>query len=166
MRVQYRCLPHWATIDRLTMYSDVTSISPPRLLLQDKSLIRRKKMLLSSPSSSLIFYSLLLFPTQRWSLCTATKPNPQCLLSALSPTYALSISPSPVAIIHQIRNGVEKTARRIVDPLNTRGGRDGGGMYRRHRQLHVGSLGCSILVLFDQAKVFGYSNGADVANTI
>ena len=114
MRVQYRCLPHWATIDRLTMYSDVKSISPPRLLLQDKSLIRRKKMMLSSPSSSLIFYSLLLFPTQRWSPCTATKPNPQCLLSALSPTYALSISPSPVAIIHQIRNGVEKTARRIV----------------------------------------------------
>ena len=113
----------------------LTSSAP----LRDKSLIRRKKMLLSSPPSSLIFYSLLLFPTQRWSLCTATKPNPQCLLSALSPTYALSISPSPVAIIHQIRNGVEKTARRIVDPLNTRGGRDGGGMYRRYRQLHVGS---------------------------
>ena len=68
---------------------------------------------------------------------------------------SLSISPSPVAIIHQIRNGVEKTARRIVDPLNTRGGgTEGGGMYRRHRQLHVGSLGCSILPLLDQANVF------------
>lgn len=49
------------------------------------------------------------------------------------PAYALSISPSPVAIIHQIRNGVEKTARRIVDPLNTRGA--GGMLYRQARQL-------------------------------
>lgn len=119
------------TVDCSTEDFDAMPFSP--LLSRQKPNLEAKDGVHSPPH--LFFYSLLLFPTQRvvarssWPL---TKLNPQCLLSALSPTYALSISPSPVAIIHQIRNGVEKTARRIVDPLNTRGG---GGMYRRARQL-------------------------------
>ena len=118
------------TVDCSTEDFDAMPFSP--LLSRQKPNLEVKDGGSSSPSFSSF---ILCFCFQRrggrpsWPL---SKLNPQCLLSALSPTYALSISPSPVAIIHQIRNGVEKTARRIVDPLNTRGG---GGMYRRARQL-------------------------------
>ena len=79
-------------------------------------------------------------------------------LRAHSPlSLRLSISPSPVAIIHQIRNGVEKTARRIVDPLNTRGG----GMHRRARQLGRHGMAMAKYKYHVQYMVFWFGD-ADV----